>query len=407
MAFSRRKRNIITSRLKSFLTFTDPFTSVFKGGWKTVRSGWSTSSTAATASNVSSYPISTVQMSNVNVTISVLTTGAGTGAALWVTDSGNWFGVVSQQSTIIGGGACASANPYNPCGAYSAYNPCSGYNAFNPCSSYSAYSSCCGNYNSYSSCCGQYNAYTCNPVTCYQYSPINNCPGYTSNYCGATNQYTCNPTYTYCSGSYNSFNYYLCISGFGAQYCGTCINTTGGGNCSGGNCIRTYQCNPPTGGNCMSSSGGCGGGNCNGCGGSCNGCGGGCISSGGNCNASGGNCQGTGGTCNSYYNTYPRYLKVIKYLSNVLSEVASVTLDSVTSFTPLAGIKVIISGGSKGEEQSATITAKAFSDTSLVSQIGGNLVFNPTGVKIITNYGILASPSNYNQSTTIDQISIS
>jgi hypothetical protein len=157
----------------------------------------------------------------------------------------------------------------------------------------------------------------------------------------------------------------------------------------------------------MSSSGGCGGGNCNGCGGNCNGCGGDCVSSGGNCNASGGNCLGTGGTCNSYYNTYPRYLKVIRYLSNVLTEVASVTLDSLTSFPALAGIKVIISGGSKGDSQNATITAKAFQDSSLVSQIGGSLVYNPTGVKIVTNYGILASPSNYNQGNTIDQISIS
>jgi hypothetical protein len=403
----RRLNNATISRLKSFLTFIDPFSSVFKSGWKVIRSGWSTNSTTAIAADPSTYPISTVQMSNVNVTIDLITTSVGTGAALWVTDSGNWFGVVSQQSTIIGGGACASANPYNPCGAYSTYNPCSGYNAYNPCSSYSAYTECCGSYNAYSSCCGNYNSYTCNPFVCYQYSTYNSCPGYTSDYCGATNPYNCNPTYTYCSGVYNSFNYYLCVSLGVASQCGGCRYTTGGGNCSGGNCVRTATCKPPTGGDCISSSGGCGGGNCNGCGGNCNGCGGGCVGSGGNCNSSGGNCLGTGGTCNSYYNTYPRYLKVIRYLSNVLTEVASVTLDSLTSFPALAGIKVIISGGSKGDSQSATITAKAFQDSSLVSQIGGSLVYNPTGVKIVTNYGILASPSNYNQGNTIDQISIS
>ena len=405
MAFSRRKRNIITSRLKSFLTFTDPFTAAFKSGWKTIRSGWSTNSTSATTSDVSTYPISTVQMSNTNVTISMLTTGAGTGASIWVTDAGNWFGVVSQQSTCTGCGSCSSSNPYNPCGAYNTYNPCSGYNTYVACGGYNTYSSCCGSYNSYSSCCGAYNQYNCNPYVCNAYNQGTYCPSYWSNYCGAYNLYWCYATYTYCSGTYNAPNYYLCRT-FGTQ-CGSCINVTGGGNCAGGNCLRTSGCNPDIPGNCQSSSGGCSGGNCNGCGGSCNGCGGNCISSGGNCNASGGSCAGTGGTCNSYFNTYPRYLKVIRYLSNVISEVASVTIDSLTSFPALAGIKVIISSATKGDNQSGTITAKAFSDVSLISQIGGNLVYNPTGVKITTNYGILASPSSYNQNNTIDQISIS
>jgi hypothetical protein len=54
----------------------------------------------------------------------------------------------------------------------------------------------------------------------------------------------------------------------------------------------------------------------------------------------------------------------------------------------------------------ATITAKAFTDTSAVTQVGSNLVYNATGVSIVTNQGIIASDSAYNQTLSVENIVI-
>jgi hypothetical protein len=47
------------------------------------------------------------------------------------------------------------------------------------------------------------------------------------------------------------------------------------------------------------------------------------------------------------------------------------------------------------------ITARAFSDTNLVTQIGSDLVYTATGATINTTYGISISPTQYAQSDTI------
>ena len=52
------------------------------------------------------------------------------------------------------------------------------------------------------------------------------------------------------------------------------------------------------------------------------------------------------------------------------------------------------------------ITAKPYSDTNLVNQVGPDLTYTPTGASITTEYGIIVVPSIYNQTTQIDEISI-
>ena len=84
---------------------------------------------------------------------------------------------------------------------------------------------------------------------------------------------------------------------------------------------------------------------------------------------------------------------------------ASITLDSLTTFPVLRGLKVSVSNASK-QNSTATITAKAYSDTAMVTQIGNDLVYSATGVNIITNYGIIASDSAYNQVLTIEEVDI-
>jgi hypothetical protein len=114
---------------------------------------------------------------------------------------------------------------------------------------------------------------------------------------------------------------------------------------------------------------------------------------------------GTGGSCNSYHPTYPRHLRFIRFTNNVATTIFTVALDAVTEFVQLRGLKVIVSNSVKGGT-TATITAKAYSDTNMVTQIGGDLIYNATNVKIVSNYGIVASPSSYNGLNSVGEITI-
>jgi hypothetical protein len=60
--------------------------------------------------------------------------------------------------------------------------------------------------------------------------------------------------------------------------------------------------------------------------------------------------------------------------------------------------KVITSGSST--------TVKPYSDTNLVSQIGSDLTYTPTGITITPQYGLMIKPSSYSQGNTIDEITI-
>ena len=82
------------------------------------------------------------------------------------------------------------------------------------------------------------------------------------------------------------------------------------------------------------------------------------------------------------------------------------SLDAVTSYTQMRGLKVQVSNSTKGGT-TATITAKAYSDTAMVTQIGPDLIYNATGVNIIANYGIVVSPSSYNEDKSLGEITIS
>jgi hypothetical protein len=88
--------------------------------------------------------------------------------------------------------------------------------------------------------------------------------------------------------------------------------------------------------------------------------------------------------------TYSEYLKIKKSVANTVSEVSSSLLSNAQSIKSLV---VSIFGNQ--------ITAKGYSDTNFVSQIGADLVYTATGATITTQYGIGVSPSAYNQSAII------
>jgi hypothetical protein len=471
-----RRTVVSSSRMKAFLSFQDLFQSSFKSSWKNIRGSWSASSSIATTNTGSSnYPLASVPMSSPNVNISIKNPGVGTGAALWVTDSGDWWGLVSSQALSSGTGAC---------GSYNAYNPCSGSNPYNPCGATNGYSggNCAGtggNCNSTAGNCigaggncisdpggncvssggncntgggGGGNCNTsaasggnCNVAggNCNTFGGNCNTSGGNCN-TGGGNCKAFGNCFVYgsyyiacCSGGYNPYNpcvntnpinwcvninpYNPCVTVNAIDYCKSinpyvpanncvninpyvpynpCVNVNPINYCSSINpsnpCVALNTYNP-----CASTNPG------NPCSGTnpYNPCGATNPITGGNCAGTGGNCNASGGTCISYNNTYPRYLQFIRFINNAATSIYTITLDSVTQFVQMKGLNVNISNAVKGGT-TATITAKAFSDTAMITQIGQDLIYNATNVKIIANYGIVASPSSYNESNSVGEITI-
>lgn len=87
---------------------------------------------------------------------------------------------------------------------------------------------------------------------------------------------------------------------------------------------------------------------------------------------------------------YQAILKVNKSVSNTVSTLTSAIVSTTQT---IRSILVSTSGNQ--------ITAKAFSDTNLVSQLGSDLVYTATGAVVNTTYGISIAPTQYAQSDTI------
>ena len=87
---------------------------------------------------------------------------------------------------------------------------------------------------------------------------------------------------------------------------------------------------------------------------------------------------------------YNEYLKIRQSVSSTVSTITSALISTAQS---IGSLKVWTSGNQ--------ITARAFSDTNFVTQIGSDLVYTATGATITTQYGIGVSPSAYNQSAII------
>jgi len=103
-----------------------------------------------------------------------------------------------------------------------------------------------------------------------------------------------------------------------------------------------------------------------------------------------------GGNWYTYYYTnattyaYSEILRITQSVASVVNTIAS----SVVSTTQAIGSFRVKTKGNQ-------ITAQAFLDNSLVTQLGSDLVYTATGATIGTQYGIAISPSAYQQSAII------
>lgn len=301
--------------------------------WSVIRGTWGIlSNKASSSTSASAYPIATIDMPKTNVTIDLLDTANGTGAALWVTDSGNWWGLAVDQETVTTYSTCnaSNCNAYvtvsgNNCNSYT--TNCNAYNLF--CTSGSLYYSynCSGGFNT--STCSGFNTSTCSAYnagkTCKSYNASNcktynvsNCKGYstpTPACGGGFLVQTCNSYSANCS-SFSPFSYSYCSAYF--DY--------------------TYACNPVT--------------------------------------------------------TYPVYIRLYQSVANTVSQIASQIISSFAQ-----SLKITTSG--------SQITTKAYSDAAQVTQIGSDWVYTPTGVSLTPKFGIIVTPTNYSQGSTIGDITIS
>lgn len=286
--------------------------------WSVIRGSWSIVSNKAVGAT-SDYPIIAQTMPVSNNEINLYGTSTGSAAALWVTDSGNWWALGTVQVAED----CNCTYYYNTNYTYAA-GTCTGQNAatYNAvtCKTYSSGSTC----NAYGmNCEGTWNR---GPCANYAYSNLNGL------YCIAWNQGNCNQSYTYCA---SSTPYTNC-----ATYSPSTKNT---GNYYYYSCTVTQA-----------------------------------------------NTQGPYANCQT---CYPQYIRLIQSVANTVSTITQWSIGTLA-----AALKIKTSGSS--------ITVSAYSDASMVTQIGSDLVYTPTGVAITPMFGLTVIPSGYNQGYSTDEIDI-
>lgn len=354
--------------------------------WRQIRGAFNISGNAAVG-DTNNYPMAVVDMpfSNVNIALTGVTQGAA--AALWVTDSGNWWAVGIDQTSVTTCQTCSNVT------ANSGSNCSGNLNAVNwNCDVTST--SCTGGWNTGTAQTNTWNPFqwttnSWNPIQTNPCSAWNTpsgggtCAGNTTDpgFCRA---WRSNPLPRNCI-AWNSPSP-RCIS-WNAATPGNCKTP---GNTFGGNPQSSFAFqfggNPQTGTQTWS---------------------------GNNCKSFTTNCVVPGNqntsNCNAAWNpdvpvawntfscncvtTYPQYIRIMKSVGAVVSEVWSTTVGSVVQ-----SFRVQTNGNQ--------ITVKAYSDPNLVTQIGSDIVHTPTGVTVVSTFGITIDPSSYNQGYSIDSIEI-
>jgi hypothetical protein len=373
---------------------------------------------AKATSAANTYPIASISMPDSpldqDVVITLKGTTPGTGAALWISDTNNWWAVTTGKEVgeNCNCDTCSTCNAGN-CNA----GPCTtnGNCIAGPCN---AQGNAFGNFTA-----GNVNAYTGNNQNAASGGNTNAYTGNNARYfCNAWNFGNCNATNSACS------------------QLGEPVQT-GGGNCRAWRspvpryCIgwntRTfsrpcvaYSCD--TAGNrfCRASSltsynAATGGGNTNTFfPATWNAATGGGNFNGNTFTVTGWNCAGTycsgtyncaGYTCTAWTCTnttfsscncqtcFPTYVRVIKSVAGTVSELTRWVVSALG--TQLVNSMRITTSGSQ-------ITIEPYANADLTSKIGSDLVYTPTGVALASSYGIIVEPSPTSQGFEIDEITI-
>lgn len=308
---------------------------------------------ATSTSDVSEYPMATVNMPYEDVKIELRDIDSGSGAALWVTGSGDWWAVSLDQEIVD-----CNCDQGTDCDRWNARN------------------------------CAARNQANCNRWTCTSYSG-NNVAGCTSynaieRTCNANQVYG---PFPYCR-RWDDFG--RCIS-VGYEYNEACTQwSTSGGNC------RSYAWN----------SNNCTGNSCN------------------RWNST--NCiRYNAETCNRWFEftfncetCYPQYVRVLQSIGNNVSTMfsylvsrtfrtVSSTYGSLTLFEQ-DDINEPTAKSMQITTESNIIDVNVFSDDDLFTKInvGESITYTPTNAEVYPTYGIVITPSEYNQQNFIGEIDI-
>jgi hypothetical protein len=301
-ALPKRITSLFSSDFSGSSISGDVYSTTTKRKWSFLRGTWGISSSKLTTSTASSsYPITVVDALVPDVKIELKDIGQGVGAAIWVTDAGNWWAVASQQESQ----SCNCSGYYYSCncGVYyynSSYTQDCFYYAGGDCRT--------------EECTTQYGNY------CSNYYANGNCAGYTKiswQDCICTAWYAASTTcyWTFYPGTYN-----CCCSESGSGYaCDSCYGVS---------------------------------------------------------------CQ----TC------YPQYMRIIQSAANTVSEILKWQVSNVVK-----ALRVITSN--------KQITVKSYSDTAMANEIDSK-VYNASNAQETSKFGIVVSPSAYNESKTVSEINI-
>lgn len=320
--------------------------------WSSLRGAWakdSVLSTITSTTSSASYPMTVVDALSPNVSITINDIGNGTGASIWVTDAGNWWGT----------------------GVYQQPESCN-------CSQYQYSCNC----QSFTYSC---NCETCSTTSCAQCprQDCNICYNTVCQECVTTNcsSYGCNGGYG-CTG-YGVTGYYFCGTADRPRFCANYGCTSYG--CKGYGCTgyRTTirECN------CVQESYTC---NCTSYTIDCEPC----STYNYTCN-----CQSCPGqTCETCIGTscetcYPQYVRLIQSVANTVSTVATWSFSSI-----IKALKIKTSG--------KQINIEAFSDAGATTRIGNTVVHNATTAVPTSKFGLVISPSAYAESKKASKINI-
>ena len=331
--------------------------------WNAIQGTWTADGSRAVSSNPSGYPIATLENSTPNAaqTIGNITNGAG--AALWVTDSGNWFGAVAVQE--------AQTTYYTYSCGCSTCSVCTQTQDYD-CNCTSGATVCTGGWYTYTYCGpGSF-------VTPGYYSPAQWVAGYSYTYSCEKSQTVCSVSGTCYSFVYGGYyiSYSCCKSTYYWSYTGSCTGWSAGYTIPAvGPYASTYYCDTIFTAACISYTTYAG---------TCQTCTR-CINSVQySCGCS--TCTGQGPT------TYPAFVYVLKSVGNSVSRVVRTAISAVAQ-----SMSVVTSN-------SQNVSVRVYSDR-LTTQIDNEITYDAGSAQTATKFGIILSPSDYNQGTSLDDYS--
>lgn len=187
----KSRRAIVSSRLKAFkiIQVVGNIVASTLTKWKVTRGSWSVTGGSQIEAASNDYALLTAKMAKTDIDLQAWMPGAGTGVAFWVTDSNNWWALVTNQISEDNGLYCTGFYNFNyvtsnsGCGCYSYsytyYNSYSFSCINNQYCRYFTYSGYICN-NNYTVCYGQNGPFTGYGTTCPSpcYASGSNCDGY-------------------------------------------------------------------------------------------------------------------------------------------------------------------------------------------------------------------------------------